>query len=257
MQLINDCDEILILEDGQPFAGRRLKGYLNIGLKVEGRLDGALSQDGELGPDTVVHAVGKRNHPEFSAPNLVEMHPPALCEDHGHRDTYITLTQVLKEEHPTREIFSGIGCYTLGASAPFNAINSCVDIEVSIIMAKGASDSGLHPAVAVIGGSALTHSGMAGFLDCVNESANITIIISDNETAAMTGGRDFTDTGRLEAIYAGLGAVPAYTRIAVPLKRSYEEMKQIIHEEIDYRGVPTIIPRKKCIQTLTRKKRSK
>lgn len=50
MQLIDACDEILVLEDGQPFVEKQLKGYLGIGLKVKGRLDGTLSQDGELNP---------------------------------------------------------------------------------------------------------------------------------------------------------------------------------------------------------------
>ena len=82
------------------------------------------------------------------------------------------------------------GCFTLGANAPFNAINSCVDMGASITMAKGAADGGLFPAVAVIGDSTFTHSGMTGLLDCVNENANVTIVISDNETTAMTGGQD-------------------------------------------------------------------
>ena len=118
------------------------------------------------------------------------MRPPALCEGCGHRDMYTVLTQVLKEEYPTYKVFSDIGCYTLGANAPFNAINSCVDMGASITMAKGASDAGLHPAVAVIGDSTFTHSGMTGLLDCVNENADVTIVISDNETTAMTGGQD-------------------------------------------------------------------
>ena len=165
MQLIDACDEILVLEDGQPFVEKQLKGYLGIGLKVKGRLDGTLSQDGELNPDTVARALGKENSSEFNVPNIVEMRPPALCEGCGHRDMYITLTQVLKEEYPTHKVFSDIGCYTLGANAPFNAINSCVDMGASITMAKGASDGGLHPAVAVIGDSTFTHSGMTGLLD--------------------------------------------------------------------------------------------
>ena len=205
----------------------------------------------------MARAVGKENRSEFSVPNLVEMRPPALCEGCGHRDMYITLTQVLKEEYPTHKVFSDIGCYTLGANAPFNAINSCVDMGASITMAKGASDGGLHPAVAVIGDSTFTHSGMTGLLDCVNENANVTIVISDNETTAMTGGQDSAGTGRLEAICAGLGVDPAHIRIVVPLKKNYEEMKQIIREEIDYRGVSVIIPRRECIQTLAHKKRSK
>ena len=150
LQLVESCDEILVLEDGQPFVEKQLKGYLGIGIKVKGRLDGTLSQDGELNPDSVARAVGKENKSEFGIPSVVEMRPPALCEGCGHRDMYITLTEVLKEEYPSHKVFSDIGCYTLGANAPFNAINSCVDMGASITMAKGAADGGLYPAVAVI-----------------------------------------------------------------------------------------------------------
>ena len=159
-------------------------------------MDGTLSQDGELNPDSVAHAVGKENKAEFSVPSLVEMRPPALCEGCGHRDMYTVLTQVLKEEYPTYKVFSDIGCYTLGANAPFNAINSCVDMGASITMAKGASDAGLHPAVALSATPPSPHSGMTGLLDCVNENADVTIVISDNETTAMTGGQDSAGTGR-------------------------------------------------------------
>ena len=247
LQLVEACDEILVLEDGQPFVEKQLKGYLGIGVKVKGRLDGTLPQDGELNPDKVARTVGKENKSEFGVPSLVEMRPPALCEGCGHRDMYTVLTQVLKEEYPTHKVFS----------APFNAINSCVDMGASITMAKGASDGGLHPAVAVIGDSTFTHSGMTGLLDCVNENANVTIVISDNETTAMTGGQDSAGTGRIEAICAGIGVVPEHIRVVVPLKKNYEEMKQIIREEIEYRGVSVIIPRRECIQTLARKKRNK
>ena len=108
-------------------------------------MDGTLSQDGELNPDSVARAVGKENKSEFGIPSVVEMRPPALCEGCGHRDMYITLTEVLKEEYPSHKVFSDIGCYTLGANAPFNAINSCVDMGASITMAKGAADGGLFP----------------------------------------------------------------------------------------------------------------
>ncbi len=256
-QLVESCDEILVLEDGQPFVEKQLKGYLGMGIKVKGRLDGTLSQDGELTPDSVAQAVGKANKAAFSVPSLVEMRPPALCEGCGHRDMYTALTQVLQEEYPAHKVFGDIGCYTLGANAPFNAIHSCVDMGASITMAKGASDAGLHPAVAVIGDSTFTHSGITGLLDCVNENAHVTIVISDNETTAMTGGQDSAGTGRLESICAGVGVAPEHIRVVVPLKKNYEEMKQIIREEIDYKGVSVIIPRRECIQTLARKKRNK
>lgn len=254
-QLVENCDEILILEDGQPFVEKQLKGYLGIGVKVKGRLDGTLSQDGELTPDNVARALGKENKSTFSTPSIVAMRPPALCDGCGHRDVYTVLTQVLKEEYPSHKVFSDIGCYTLGANAPFNAINSCVDMGASITMAKGAADGGLYPAVAVIGDSTFTHSGMTGLLDCVNENSNVTIVISDNETTAMTGGQDSAGTGKIESICIGLGVDPAHIRVIIPLKKNHEEMAQIIRDEINHKGVSVIIPRRECIQTLKRKKR--
>ena len=183
------------------------------------------------------------------------MRPPALCEGCGHRDMYTILTKVLREEFPGHRVFGDIGCYTLGAGAPFHAIHSCVDMGASITMAKGAADAGIYPAVAVIGDSTFTHSGMTGLLDCVNEQANVTIVISDNETTAMTGGQDSAGTGRLESICAGIGVEPEHIRVVIPLKKNYEEMERILREELLYPGVSVIIPRRECIQTLARKKR--
>ena len=256
-QLVENCDELLVLEDGQPFVEKQLKGYLGLGIPVKGRLDGTLSHDGELNPDSVARAVGKENKVAFAASPIVEMRPPALCEGCGHRDMYITLTEVLRNEYPLHKVFSDIGCYTLGAGAPFHAIHSCVDMGASITMAKGAADGGLYPSVAVIGDSTFTHSGMTGLLDCVNAHSDVTIVISDNETTAMTGGQDSAGTGKLEAICEGLGVDPAHIRVVVPLKKNHEEMKQVIREELAYHGVSVIIPRRECIQTLARKKRSK
>jgi indolepyruvate ferredoxin oxidoreductase alpha subunit len=256
-QLVDACDEILVLEDGQPFVEKQLKGYLGIGVKVKGRLDGTLPTDGELNPDKVARAVGKENRSEFAVPSLVEMRPPALCEGCGHRDMYTVLSEVLRAEYPTHKVFSDIGCYTLAAGAPFYAINSCVDMGASITMAKGAADAGLFPSVAVIGDSTFTHSGMTGLLDCVNENSNVVIVISDNETTAMTGGQDSAGTGRLEAICAGLGVLPEHIRVVVPLKKNHDEMAHIFREELEYNGVSVIIPRRECIQTLKRKHQKK
>ncbi len=189
---------------------------------------------------------GARPEPGRGAPS------PALCQGCGHRDMYTALTEVIREEFPAGKVFSDIGCYTLGWLAPFHAIDTCVDMGASITMAKGAADAGQHPAVAVIGDSTFTHSGMTGLLDAVNEGANITVIISDNLTTGMTGGQDSAGTGRLEQICAGIGVDPAHIRTVVPLPKNREELKRMIREEIAYRGVSVIIPRRECIQTAKR-----
>jgi indolepyruvate ferredoxin oxidoreductase alpha subunit len=124
-------------------------------------------------------------------------------------------------------------------------------------MAKGASDAGVFPVISVIGDSTFTHSGMTGLLDCVNENTNVTIIISDNETTAMTGGQDSAATGRIESICAGIGVAPEHIRVVTPLKKNFEEMKTMIREEIEYKGISVIIPRRECVQTLSRKNKKK
>ncbi|MDR1202936.1 MAG: indolepyruvate ferredoxin oxidoreductase [Tannerellaceae bacterium] len=254
-KLTDECKEILVLEEGFPVVEEQLKGFLGKGIIVHGRLDGTLQRDGELTPDTVGKALGKEITAYYAIPEVVEQRPPALCNGCGHRDVYEALNEVLKE-YTNAKVFSDIGCYTLGALPPFRAIDTCIDMGASITMAKGAADAGLFPSVSVIGDSTFTHSGMTGLLDCVNEKTTITIIISDNETTAMTGGQDSAGTGRLEAICEGIGVEPEHIRVMVPLKKNYEEMKQIIREEIEYKGVSVLIPRRECIQTLTRKKKA-
>lgn len=254
-KLANECDELLVMEDGYPFVEQSLKGFFANGKNIKGRLDGTLPRTGELTPDCVAIAFGKKNESTYSTPSLVKMRPPQMCQGCGHRDMYEALNCVVAE-YKGGKVFSDIGCYTLGALPPFRAINSCVDMGASITMAKGASDAGLFPAVAVIGDSTFTHSGMTGLLDAVNENTNITVIISDNETTAMTGGQDSAGTGKLENICRGLGVDPAHIRVVVPLKKNFDEMTQVIREEIEYKGLSVIIPRRECIQTLSRKKKT-
>ena len=252
-QLVENSSEVLIAEDGQPFVEEQVRGIMpNEKLVIRGRLTGELPRTGELTPDNVRAAMGLAPHATFDKSEAVVARPPALCQGCGHRDVYATLKRVIAE-YPQGKVFSDIGCYTLGALPPFKAIDSCVDMGASITMAKGASDAGLFPAVAVIGDSTFTHSGMTGLLDAVNAKAPITVIISDNLTTAMTGGQDSAGTNRLQAICQGLGVEPEHIRCVVPIPKNHDEIVNIIREEIEYKGVSVIIPCRECIQTLNRR----
>lgn len=250
-KLAAECETILVLEDGYPFVENQLKGFFE-SKPVKGRLDGTLPRTGELNQNLIAKALGFSVESSYDIPSIVKARPPQMCQGCGHRDMYAALNEVLRE-YPDSKVFGDIGCYTLGALPPFQAINSCVDMGASITMAKGAADAGLYPAVAVIGDSTFTHSGMTGLLDAVVEDANIVVVISDNETTAMTGGQDSQGTGKIESICLGLGVKPEHLRVFVPLKKNYDEMLQIIREEVEYKGLSVIIPRRECIQTMTRK----
>lgn len=253
-ELAENCETILIAEDGQPIVEEQVKALVGRDYKVLGRLTGELPRMGELTPDCVGEALGMKLKCAYApAQNLVPR-PPALCQGCGHRDVYNALNQVATE-YPDARIFGDIGCYTLGALPPFRAIDSCVDMGASITMAKGAAEAGVFPAIAVIGDSTFTHSGMTGLLDAVNDKSNITIVISDNLTTAMTGGQDSAGTNKFEAICLGLGVEPEHVKVVVPLPKNMEEITRIIREEIEYNGVSVIIPRRECLQTLNRKLR--
>ena len=251
-QMVKDgAQEVLVIEEGQPVVEELIKGMVPSSVAVKGRLTGDLPRMGELTPDSVRKAIGLEALPVNEKETIVVGRPPALCQGCGHRDMYAALNEVARE-YPNPRIFGDIGCYTLGALSPFHAIHACVEMGASVTMAKGAADAGQHPAIAVIGDSTFTHSGMTGLLDCVNAHANVVVLISDNLTTGMTGGQDSAGTGRLEQICTGIGVAPEHVRVVVPLPKNMEEIKQVLREEIDYPGTSVVIARRECIQTLKR-----
>ncbi|MBR6083963.1 MAG: indolepyruvate ferredoxin oxidoreductase, partial [Salinivirgaceae bacterium] len=251
---IDKYDDILIVEEGYPIYEELLRGFSD-NKKFRGRLDGALPRMGELSPDAVAPALGVKPVVGQPVPDIMVNRPPALCVGCSHRDLYEELNSVLAN-YPNKCVFGDIGCYTLGALPPYSAINSCVDMGASITMAKGAAESGVHPAVAVIGDSTFTHSGMTGLLDCVNDNVQVTIIISDNSTTAMTGGQDSAGTNKMVDICKGLGVEPEHIVTIVPVKPRLEQNIEIIKKEIDYKGVSVILAQRECMQTLARKKKA-
>lgn len=254
--LAKESGSLLVVEDGQPVVEESVKAILGTGYIVKGRLTGALPRTGELTPDCVATALGVEAPETLATAKNLAGRPPQLCQGCGHRDVYAALNKVA-EEYSDHRIFGDIGCYTLGALPPYKALSSCVDMGASITMAKGAADAGLFPAIAVIGDSTFTHSGMTGLLDAVNDKSNITVIISDNLTTGMTGGQDSAGTNKFEAICLGLGVEPEHVRVVVPLPKNMDEITRTIKEEIEYNGVSVIIPRRECIQTAARHARER
>ena len=225
-RLMDECQQVLIVEEGQPFIEDIVRG-VSESQNIKGKLDGTLPRTGELNPDCVgqaINAVANSSlftlHSSFERSEIVVPRPPALCQGCGHRDVYAALNEVLKEYDNPR-VFGDI-------------------------------DAGQWPAVAIIGDSTFTHSGMTGLLDAINENANITVIISDNLTTGMTGGQDSAGTNKFEAICRGLGLSDEHLKVVVPLPKNMPEITQIIRDEINYKGTSVIIPRRECMQTLQR-----
>jgi indolepyruvate ferredoxin oxidoreductase, alpha subunit len=255
-RLVSECDSIVVLEDGAPFVEEMLTGFLTEKGKIKGRLDGTIPRDGELNPNIVAAALGMEETKGMDIPALMVNRPPSLCAACPHIDSFIAINEVMTRFSKGR-VFSDIGCYTLGALKPFETINSCVDMGASITMAKGASDAGLVPSIAVIGDSTFSHSGMTGLLDAVNDKSPVTVFILDNQTTAMTGGQDSPGNGKIEDICRGVGVEDEHIHVIRPLKKYHKENVKIISEELAYQGVSVIIPRRECVVSNNKKVREK
>ncbi len=252
-KIYEKCDKILMLEEGYPVIEEALKGVLNKMKPIKGRMDGTIEFAGELNPNKVAKALGLPYTVGQDIPDVVVGRPPLLCAGCPHIDSYKALNDAVAEYSRGR-VFADIGCYTLGALKPLEAIDTCVDMGASITMAKGAADGGFTPAVAVIGDSTFTHSGITGLIDCVNDKSNVTILILDNDTTGMTGGqKSMSEGGRLEGICYGIGVEKEHLHVIRPLRKFHEENLEIMRKELAYDGVSVIIPRRECVITLDKK----
>ncbi|MFH0981065.1 MAG: thiamine pyrophosphate-dependent enzyme [Planctomycetota bacterium] len=248
-QLIAHCDEVTVVEDGYPFIESQLRGLLGVpGKNIYGKHTGHLPPSGEMTPDVVREALGLEPYTARQRAGDLGPRPPRLCQGCPHIDTYRAVVEALKP-HSNAAVFSDIGCYSLGALPPYNAINTCLEMGASIGMARGAALAGVHPSCAVIGDSTFTHSGLAGLLGAAHDNTNMTVFILDNATVAMTGGQQTLTTGEeFVTLVRGLGVGPEHVKTIIPLPSHHEQNVRIIRGELEYKGLSVVISARACIQ---------
>ena len=221
-----------------------------LGLKVEGHE--LFSCIGEFSQQTVRDVFGIPA-PEFAAEAAqLPMRPPVMCSGCPHRGLFY----VLSKNKVT--VLGDIGCYTLGAQQPLNALDS--------VLCMGASVSGLHgfnkaggkdteaKSVAVIGDSTFMHSGVTGLINIAYNGTNSTVIILDNSITGMTGHQQNPTTGfnlrgepaakvDLEALCRAVGI----ERVRVVDPYNLAECETAVKEELAADEPSVIISRRPCV----------
>jgi len=247
--LADHVDRILVLEDGYPFLERYLRGILPTPVRILGKETGQLPLDGELTPDHVRVALELPARDELTAdPAAVPQRPPQLCRGCPHGDTYTALGRAL-EPHEHALVANDIGCYTLGMLPPHSIGESCVCMGASIGMAKGASEAGKHPSVAVIGDSTFLHSGVTGLMDAVTADSNMTVVIMDNETVAMTGIQPTVlPSSSLEKVVLGLGVPEEHCHHVIGHPKRVPELTELFEREIAHNGLSVVIVSRECLE---------
>ena len=255
-RLVEHVDTILVVEEGYPFIEKGIRGLFGISGKIiQGKLSGHIPLTGELNPGIVGSALTASGKKTEEKPLDIPSRPPQLCRGCPHIDTFKALNTVL-EGYPQAAVFSDIGCYTLGALPPYQAVDTCVCMGASVSMAKGGADAGIYPSVGVIGDSTFAHSGITPLLDAAAADTDMTLVIVDNASVAMTGGQPtFASGDTLWKLAAGVGVNEKHIRVMTPLAKKHENNVRVLKEEIDHRGLSVVISSRECIQEARRRKK--
>ncbi|MDA3938747.1 MAG: thiamine pyrophosphate-dependent enzyme [Spirochaetia bacterium] len=250
-KLAQNVDSLIVVEEGYPFVEKMLNGIIKDTLPVHGKMNGALPAFGELNPDNVRVAIGlEERKNQGSDSTSLPGRPPQLCAGCPHTDSFRALNVAL-ENYDTHIVTGDIGCYALGALPPHSALDALLCMGASIGMARGASEAGRKNVVASIGDSTFLHSGVTALIDAASTNTNMTLIIMDNSTTAMTGMQDTIMTSpMIKNIVLACGVDPDHLRELKVLPKNHDENTKTIKEEIDYEGLSVIITLRECIHVV-------
>ena len=259
-------DKVLVLEELDyviedelaALAGRR-----HLPLEVCGKLTGHAATRGENTVDGVLASIQSfigllLPNDEIAAPMSFDeplpVRPPVLCAGCPHRGSFYAVKQALGK---TPAVLCGdIGCYTLGNAMPLDAIDTCLCMGAGITMAQGfAVTQPDKKNIAFVGDSTFFASGLTGLVNAVYNQHDITVVVLDNATTAMTGSQPHPGTGvtlmgaRHEGIdIAGLLRAIGFECVVEANPLAIDEARAAAAQAIDFQGPSAVVFRSPCIQ---------
>lgn len=249
-ELASKVEKIYIVEENDPVIEQSVKamGISCVGKEVVPRVL-------ELNPDRLRQAFFGEA-PKSSDVGEIPARPPALCPGCTHRPVFHILSRM-------KPIITGdIGCYTLGALPPLNAMDTCVDMGASITIAHGIrkalnfsqnESQKAQRVVAVIGDSTFFHSGMTGLANAVYNKAPVTVVVMDNRITAMTGHQQHPGTGKtlmgedtveLDAAEAARALGVKHVWVVDPY--DYKETKEVLKQAMELDEPSVVVTRRAC-----------
>ena len=240
-------DRVVVLEELDPIIENHCK---QLGIKVSGKDTFPIC--GEFSQNLVRECLGMEVPAHMSIDENLLARPPVMCAGCPHRGIFY----ILKKKKCM--VYGDIGCYTLGAVAPLNAmdLNVCMGASCSGLHGfnKAMGEAGESNSVGVIGDSTFIHSGMTGITDISYNMSNSTVIILDNSITGMTGHQQNPTTGKnlrgepagkvdLEALCKALG----FNRVRVVDPYDLKAVEEAVTEELAAKEPSIIISRRPCV----------
>jgi len=267
-------DRVIVIEELDPFLQENIQA---MGIKVTGKE--FIPRVGELNAGIIGEASGTAQLLAETLPRqrldiapTLPKRPPLLCPGCPHTGIFFVLSSIGQRskspkakkkapKEPKLIITGDIGCYTLGAYPPLNAMDTCACMGASIGQALGMVKAGISDkVVAVIGDSTFLHSGITPLVNAVYNEGQITVIILDNRTTAMTGHQDHPGTGisaqgketkavELEHLVRGMGISDVKVVDAFNIK----DIRTAVRNSLDSPELSVIIVRGACSVRLGRR----
>ena len=262
VRFLEGLDEVLVIEELDPVIEKELvyiAGKYHLNVTVKGKLTGDTETAGENSPDLVAGYLDRflgrtpAGKADLPAPPPIPVRPPVLCAGCPHRASFYAVKTAMKGK---KTIFCGdIGCYTLGNAMPLDMVDTCLCMGAGINIAQGVFRTEPDTsAFAFVGDSTFFASAITGIVNAVYNQAEMTVIILDNSTTAMTGHQPHPGTGRtmmgevvskvsIEAILKGIGLEFVETVNPLELDKAVDAVKRASEQK----GVKAIIFKSPCI----------
>lgn len=266
VEFLTGLDEVLCVEELDPVIERALTyvcGKYGLPVTIRGKLTGDVAPSGENTVESVGASVAAflgtsepavEPEPATPAPaTQLPVRPPVLCAGCPHRASFYAVKRAMRGR---KAVFCGdIGCYTLGNAQPLDMVDTCLCMGAGINIAQGLVR--VEPdtrAFAFVGDSTFFASGITGVVNAFYNQSDMTLVVLDNSTTAMTGHQPHPGTGRtmmgqvvekvsIERVLRAIGLATVETVDPLDLDRAVETVRRVADEP----GVKAIVFRSPCV----------
>lgn len=258
---LEGLDEVLVFEELDPVVEEEIAmlcASKQQKTRILGKKTGHLPFAGEYTFELVYEALAKYLNIQIekikntASPEL-PVRQPVLCAGCPHRASFYAVKMAMKGQ---KAVFTGdIGCYTLGNAKPLDMVDTCLCMGAGITVAQGikrAQADAKH--IAFIGDSTFFHTGIPGIINAVYNNTDITVVILDNSTTAMTGHQPHPGTGKTmmnnisEKIdINGMVKACGVGHIVKGNPLDFSSAVEIIKKAVEYKGPSVVIFEAPCI----------
>lgn len=261
VEFLQGLDEVLCLEELDPVIEQELVylcGKYHLPTRIRGKLTEDVALAGENSCDSVAADLaaflGWQPPVQNTAdqPPELPVRPPVLCAGCPHRASFFAVKEAMKGK---KSVFCGdIGCYTLGNAMPLDMVDTCLCMGAGVNMTQGIGK--IEPdttCFAFVGDSTFFASAITGMVNAVYNQANMTLVVLDNSTTAMTGHQPHPGTGKtmmgqvvdkvsIEDTLHGIGVKTVETVNPLHLQEAIDCVKRVAVQD----GVKAIIFKSPC-----------